>query len=152
MIFLSNFIHAWFFCIAPLTLFNYKPTLRQHMLFTLVYGFSVYLSRRIYEILPVPFGTHTFILIAISVALFVFVCKVSFKISLLCSIIVFIVLVVSDGIISLPVMNLLNITIKSYDESVLHRAIVLSLGIVPLVIMVLVGKLVNIKKQLKSAL
>ena len=151
MIFLSNFIHAWFFCLAPLSFLNYRPERRQHLIFTLIYGCSVYLSRRIYEFLPVPFGTHTFILIIISIILFTYLCKISAKQSIIMTVIVFIVLILADGMISLPVMNLLNITMKSYEENILHRAIALGLGIVPLVTMVLVGRLINMKKVIMRA-
>lgn len=147
MIFLSNFIHAWFFCIAPLAIFNQKVTIKQQSIFTLIYGLGVYLSRRIYEFLPVPFGTHTIMLISLGILLFILICKVSVKKSIMMTLLVFIVLIVADGTLSLPVMNFFNIPMSSYENNILHRIILLLLGILPLALMAFVGKVINIRKD-----
>lgn len=118
MIYLSYFIHAWLIFVTPLKYLHYKPTIKQRVLFTVIYGLGIGPARSIYKFLRVPFGIHTVFLLVLSTILFRIILKdFSWQNSIYVSLIIFIILLINDALILLPIMKLFNLTIGQVEES-----------------------------------
>ncbi len=129
MLYLSHFIHAWLVFVTPLIFLNYKTTIRQQALFTIIYGLGVAFSRNIYDFVKVPFGTHTILLIILSIVLFKNILKdFGWNKSIYTSLIIVIILLINDTLILLPLMKMFNLTITGVEK----RG---SLGFIPVIIL-----------------
>lgn len=118
MVNLSHFVHAWLVFVTPLKFLHYKVTTRQKVIFTIIYGIGIILARYIYNCLLVPFGTHTVILlISHTILLKVILKDFSWQNAMYTSLITFIVLLINDSIILLPVMKLSGITINDIEQN-----------------------------------
>ncbi|HZX21275.1 MAG TPA: hypothetical protein VFF25_02675, partial [Clostridia bacterium] len=70
LVYLLYFFQSWLMFVTPLKSLRYKSTIGQKVLFTIVYAVGAILSRKMYNFLKVPFGTHTILLIIFSTILF----------------------------------------------------------------------------------
>ncbi|HZK58036.1 MAG TPA: hypothetical protein VFD17_06980, partial [Clostridia bacterium] len=95
--YLLYFIQSWLIFVVPLKFLRYKSTVGQRIIFTIVYAAGSILSRRIYDFLKVPFGTHTFILFIFSIILLKIVAKgLGWQKSIYATLITFIILLIND--------------------------------------------------------
>lgn len=118
MLYLLYFIQSWFMFVTPLKFLRHKSTIGQKALFMVVYGVGAILSRSIYNFLEVPFGTHTFLLIIFSIILFKIILKdFSWQKSMYVSLITFIVLLVNDTFIVLPIMKLFGLSVGNIEAN-----------------------------------
>lgn len=116
MQYLTHFVHAFLMFVAPLKFLNYKSTIKQKLSFVLSYGLAIIFSRRIYDFIPLFFGTHTIILVIVSTVLFKKIVKnISWLKSFYISLILFIAMLANDSLIMVPIMRLLNLTIKNLE-------------------------------------
>ncbi len=123
---LGHFMHAWLIFISSLMYLEYKPRLKKQVLFTVFYGLGIIFFRRIYEFLPVPFGTHMILLIMWNAILLnVIVKEISWIKATVISLIVFTVLLINDLIIFMPLMKYLDLTVDSIIGANLMRYIIL---------------------------
>lgn len=152
MQYISHFTHAFLMFVAPLSFLGYKSTIKQKVLFTLLYGLGVTFSRGIYDFFPLPFGIHTPLLIILSVILFKNILKdFSFQNSIFVSLIMFTVLLINDSLIVLPLMKLFHLTINSMgDRNFLVFLISIVLSDFTLILTYIVGYFKN--KNNKGAL
>lgn len=112
MIYLLYFLQAWLIFVTPLIFLNYKTTIRQQFLFTIIYGLGIIFSRNIYNFIKVPFGIHTILLLILSIILFKNILKdFGWQKSIYTSLIVFIIILINDALIVLPFMKLLDLNV-----------------------------------------
>lgn len=146
MLYLSHFIHAWLMFVAPLSLLGYKPTVKQRVWFTLVYALGIIFSRKIYDFLPLPFGTHTLILLTLSVILFKKIVKdFSWHKSLSISLMLFIAMLINDSLILLPIMNLLGITVQELADNPLVLLFITAMSNFVFIVIYIIGYFKNRK-------
>ncbi|AOT68621.1 hypothetical protein [Geosporobacter ferrireducens] len=74
-----------------------------------LYGLMTYSVRQFYIINKIPFGTHTFVLIACFVLLLMVLGKQTFFTSLSASLISLVLLIMADGVILAPALTYLRI-------------------------------------------
>ena len=148
MQYLTHFVHAFLMFVAPLKFLNYKSTIKQRALFTLIYGLAIIFSRRIYDFLPLTFGTHTILLVIISSVLFKNIVKeISWLKSVYTALILFISVLINDALILLPSMKLFDLTVQKIENS---SFLILFSIIIPnatLIIMYIVGHFKNKKDK-----
>ncbi len=149
MQYLSRFIHAFLMFVAPLKFLNYKSTIKQRSLFTLIYGLAVIVSRRIYDFLPLTFGAHTILLVIISSILFKKILRdFSWSKSIYTALILFIALLINDALILLPSMKLFDLTVlKIETNSFSAFLITMLLSNFTLILVYIVGYLKNKKDK-----
>lgn len=117
MIYLSYFVHSWLVFVTPLKFLRYKLTIRQQALFTIIYGLGIVFTRGIYNFVKVPFGTHTVLLLILSIILFKNILKdFSWQSSIYITLIIFIILLINDAVILLPIMKMLNLTVTGIEK------------------------------------
>jgi len=119
MQYLSHFIHAFLMFVTPLSFIGYKTTNQQKFIFTLLYGLGVVFCRMIYKFHPVPFGTHSIMLVILSIILFKNIVRdYTWKDSIYTALILFIALLINDSIIVLPMLHLLNLSIETISDNI----------------------------------
>lgn len=134
--YLLYFIQSWLVFVVPLKFLRYKSTIGQRVVFTIVYAVGSILSREIYKFLKVPFGTHTFLLIIFGIILLKIVAKgFGWQKSIYAFLITFIVLLINDTFIVLPVMKLFGFTIGGIEMNSIFR--VLFICIMPNLLLIL---------------
>lgn len=117
MIYLSYFVHSWLVFVTPLKFLRYKLTIRQQALFTIIYGLGIVFTRGIYNFVKVPFGTHTVLLLILSIILFKNILKdFGWQSSIYTTLIIFIILLINDAVILLPIMKMLNLTVTGIEK------------------------------------
>lgn len=110
---ITHIVHAFFMFITPLKFLGYKSTSKQKILFTLLYTLGIIFSRKLYDFLPIPFGTHTILLVILSSVLFKNILKdLTWSKSIYISLTLFIALLVNDAIIIMPIMKLLGVNLE----------------------------------------
>ena len=128
MAYLLYFFQSWLMFVTPLKLLRYKSTIEQKALFTIIYGVGVIFSRGIYNFLKVPFGTHTVLLIILSIVLFKVILKdFSWQKSIYVSLITFIILLINDTFIVVPVLKWLNLTIGKMGANDISTIIIIAI-------------------------
>lgn len=149
MQYLSHLIHAFFMFVAPLSFLNYKTTVIQKILFTLIYGTMVHFSRQIYNLINIPFGSHTLILVILAIILFKNILKdFTWIRSTYISLVLFIILIINDSIFVLPYMKFFHLTITQMEINnvipIIFKTIVSNSL---LVLIFIIGELKNRRKN-----
>ncbi|WP_041718881.1 hypothetical protein [Alkaliphilus oremlandii] len=140
MQYLSYFTHAFLMFVTPLSFIGYKTTNQQKITFTLLYGLGVVFFRRIYDFFPVPFGTHSIMLVALSVILLKNIVEnYTWKKSIYTALLLFIVLLINDSIIVLPILNLLDLSIESVSNSIVSWIIFIIISNFLLILCLIIG-------------
>ena len=125
MLYLVHLVHAYFMFVTPLTFLNYKSTKKQKILFTITYALGSILSRKIYSFFPSIFGSHTLILIILSSILFKSIVReFTWNKSIYTSLMLFIMLLINDTLIIVPVMNTFGLTVEKLETSISLTCIV----------------------------
>lgn len=134
--YLLYFIQSWLIFVVPLKFLRYKSTIGQRVVFTIVYAVGSIFSREIYRFLKVPFGTHTFLLIILGIILLKIVAKgLGWQKSIYAFLITFIVLLINDTFIVLPVLKLLGLSVGKIEVNNISR--VLFMCIMPNLLLIL---------------
>jgi len=152
-VYLLYFFQSLLIFITPLRFLRYKSTIGQRIVFTTVYAGAVIFSRELYNFLKLPFGTHTFLLIIFSTILFKIIVKgFSWQKSIYASLFAFVVLLINDTFIVLPVLKLLGLTIGKIEVNdiftVMFMCIMPSLLLILVYIALVIRDLVCDKKGL----
>jgi len=136
---------------AAIQILNYKATNKQITIFTICYGLGVIFSRKIYSFLPVPFGTHTILLIILSTILFKNILKDSRWIKyIFTSLILTIALLISDTLIVLPSMKLLDWSVQEIQSSIFLTFLLTAMSDLTLVAIFIIGYFKNKNKRKAS--
>jgi len=123
---IGHFLHAWLMFITPLIYLGYKPKFKKQLLFTILYGLGIILFRRIYDFLPVPFGTHMILLVVLHATLLTAILgEVGWMKAIFISLISFVVILINDSIIFVPAMRYLDITINKIGSTNIVTYIIL---------------------------
>lgn len=150
MRYLLYFFHSWLVFVISLRFLRYKPTIKQQITFTAVYGVGVVFSRGIYNFLKVPFGTHTILLIILSIILFKGILEgFTWQKSMYVALVAFIIMLTAEAFAVLPVMKLFDLTITKIEtNNTLNMYIgVLSNAVLILVYAILVIRDLNMKQR-----
>lgn len=155
MIYLLYFVHSWLVFVTPLKFLRYKSTVGQKILFTVVYGAGVIFSRDIYKFLKVPFGTHTILLIILSIILFKNILKdFNWQRSIYITLITFVALLVNDSLILVPIMKLFNLPISKIETdnilAIIFMGILSNLLLILVYIISIVRDLICSRKSFKQ--
>ncbi len=146
---IGHFFHAWLVFVTPLLYLGYRPKLKKQALFTMAYGLGVVLFRRIYNFLAVPFGTHTILLIILNVILLnILIEEVNWIKAICITLITFILVLINDSIIVLPLLNFLGMTVSELSTiNVPTYLVVLICANILLIVSYLLGNLIFKKKE-----
>lgn len=118
MVYLSYFIHSWLVFVTPLKILHRKTTIKQQVIFTIIYGFGIIFVRSIYSFFRIPFGTHTVLLIIVGVVLVKNILKdFDWQKSVYTILISVIILLINDSIILLPTMKLFDLTVIRIEKN-----------------------------------
>lgn len=149
MAYLLYFFQSYLMFVTPLRLLRYKSTAVQKILFTIIFGVGEIFSRHIYKFLKIPFGTHTLLLFFFCIILFKIILKgFSWQKSIYMSLIAFIILLINDFFIVVPVMKLLDLTVGNIDTN--NISSILLLWILPNILLFLVYIVLIIKDLICS--
>ncbi len=144
MQYLSHFTHAFFMFVTPLNFLGYKSTTKQKIVFTILYGLAINFFRKIYDFFPVPFGTHTIILVILNIILFKLILQnIRWKTCIYTCLILYIILLINDLMILVPIMNFFNLTVNQIESNVFLRFIIIIVSNVILIVAATVGYLKN---------
>lgn len=153
--YLLYFFQSWLIFVVPLKFLRYKSTIGQKVIFTIVYAVEVIFSREIYKFLKVPFGMHTFLSVIFGVILFKIVARdLGWQKSIYSFVISFIVLLVNDTFIVLPVLKLLGLSIGNIEvnniSGILFMCIAPNLLLILAYIVLVIRDLICNKKGLNG--
>lgn len=134
--------------IVPLIYLGYKPELKKQILFTGIYGLGIIFFRRIYDIIPAPYGIHVILLIILNTVLITIIVKrINLVMALSISLSMFIIMLINDSIIVVPFMKYLDITVGSIiDNGLITYTILLLLSNFSLIVIYIIGALRHRKK------
>ena len=150
MKYLLYFLHSWLVFIITLRFLRYKPTIKQQALFTAIYGMGVVFSRGMYNFFKIPFGTHTILLIILSIILFkVVLGNLSWQKSMYMALIAFIIMMTAEAFAVLPIMKLFNLTITKIEtDNTLNMYIgILSNAALILIYIIFIVRDLNLRKR-----
>lgn len=120
----NNLIQAGLLGWAMTLLVGKRPTLNQIFTFALAYGLAVPLSRLIYDLLPVPFFTHTILLFFWAIVLYWVVFKLPIVKAIIAGLIGIIIFFIVDGLLIIQLVRIFNITIEAGEANYLFLTFV----------------------------
>lgn len=110
--YLSSTIQAWLIIYTSLVIINKEISFKKGLLFGIFYGaWPIFLRHFIYNVLSLPFGIHVFITILFQVIIYkLIIDKISWLQSTVGVLIPFILIIIGESFLLLPLMNVFNIS------------------------------------------